>query len=103
MHPCEIPDGSRPNLRSEHVVAGRYRQLWRKYREMVVLSADETAAAVGRAQAALAEIAARRAADAVREDEEEAVRRDQLARWSADDDRAAAQAATDDAAPVREQ
>ena len=61
----------------------------------------ETAETVGRAQAALAEIAARREADEQREAEEEAARRDQLARWSADDDRAAAQAAADDA-PVME-
>jgi hypothetical protein len=67
-----------------------------------VLTVDETAEAVGRAQTALAEIAARREADELREAEEEAARRDELARWSANDDRAAHQAAADDAAPVIE-
>jgi hypothetical protein len=44
-----------------------------------VLDVDETAAAVARAQAALAEIADRRVADEQREAEEEAARRDELA------------------------
>jgi hypothetical protein len=60
-----------------------------------VLTADETAEAVRRAQEALAEIAARRAGDEQREAEEEAARHDQLARWSADDDRAAGKAGRD--------
>jgi hypothetical protein len=67
-----------------------------------VPTADETAEAVARAQTALAEIANRRGGDEVREAEDEAARRDQLARWSADDDRAAAEAAADDTAPVLE-
>jgi len=58
---------------------------------------DETAAAVTRAQEALAEIEARRQADAAREAEEQCqtVRREELARWTADD-RAAEQAAVDE-------
>ena len=47
-----------------------------------VLTLDETTQAVAKAQAALAEIAARRDADAAREAEEEAARRDQLNRWA---------------------
>jgi hypothetical protein len=50
-----------------------------------VPTADETTAAVARAQAALAEIKARRAADAAQEAED--ARRDELNRW-ADQDRA---------------
>jgi len=62
-----------------------------------VLTADETAAAVARAQAALAEIAARADADAARaaRDAEDANRREELARWAADDRAAAAAAARD--------
>ena len=58
---------------------------------------DETAAAVTRAQEALAEIEARRQADATREAEEQCqtVRREALARWTADD-RAAEHAAVDE-------
>ena len=52
-----------------------------------VPTADETAAAVARAQAALAEIEARRAADAEREarDAEQAQRREELTRWAEQD------------------
>jgi conjugative relaxase-like TrwC/TraI family protein len=47
-----------------------------------VPDADETTAAVARAQAALAEIQARRVADAQRETTERAGRREELARWA---------------------
>jgi hypothetical protein len=52
-----------------------------------VPTADETAHAVGRAQAALAEITSRQEADALREAHtaDEFVRRDQLAQWGTDD------------------
>ena len=50
-----------------------------------VLTLDESTQAVAKAQAALAEIAARREADAAREAEEEAARRDQLNRWADDE------------------
>jgi len=52
-----------------------------------VPTADETAAAVARAQAALAEIEARRAADAEREarDAEHPQRREELTRWAEQD------------------
>jgi hypothetical protein len=58
---------------------------------------DETAAAVTRAQEALAEIEARRQADATREAEEQwqTVRREELTRWTADD-RAAEPATVDE-------
>ena len=62
-----------------------------------VPTADETAAAVARAQEALAEIAARAEADAAREarDAEDHARREELTRW-AEQDRATEQAAADD-------
>ena len=63
-----------------------------------VPTADESAAAVARAQRALAEIAARRQVDAAREAddaEEAATRREELTRW-AEQDRAAEQSAAAD-------
>jgi len=61
-----------------------------------VPTADETAAAVARAQVALAEIAARAEADAAREarDAEDHARREELTRW-AEQDRPAERAALD--------
>lgn len=50
-----------------------------------VPSVDETTEAVARAQAALAEVAARRRADEARQVEDGELRRDQLTRWACDD------------------
>ncbi|MQA16649.1 MAG: hypothetical protein GEV09_21705 [Pseudonocardiaceae bacterium] len=65
-----------------------------------VPTADESAASVARAQAALAEIEARRQADAAREaadaEQQHTQRREQLTTW-AEHDRAAEQSTTDDA------
>jgi hypothetical protein len=74
----DVRDTSTPDLR-EHTDADRGR----------VLSHDETAIAIARAQVALAEIAARQHLD---EQTVEQDRREQLARW-AEDDRAAEEAA----------
>jgi hypothetical protein len=59
-----------------------------------VPTVDETAEAVSRAQASLAEVAAREVADRARETEENA-RRDELTRWSHEADAAAAATADD--------
>jgi hypothetical protein len=55
-----------------------------------VPSAGETAQAVARSQAALAEVAARRCADEARQAGEAELRRDQLTRWAGDDQAAEA-------------
>ncbi len=84
-----VRDTTEPDPREHNDTADRYR----------VPTADETAAAVARAQAALAEIKARRAADARREaqDTEDIARRNELARW-ADQDAAAAEVSVSPAA-----
>jgi len=55
-----------------------------------VPSADETAQAVARAQAALAEVASRRRADEARQAEEAELRREDITRWAGDDQAAEA-------------
>ena len=76
----DVREASRPDVTEHTDPAQRHR----------VPTADETAAAVARAQTALAEITARREADSAREAEGTASRREDLTRW-AEDDRTAEQ------------
>ena len=84
----DIRDVSEPDAAEHSDPAQRHR----------LPTADETAASVARAQTALAEIAARREADAEREtrDAQEADRRDELARWAEQDPAAEQAAAVED-------
>jgi len=87
---ADIRDTAEPDTTERADPAQRHR----------VPSADETAAAVARAQAALVEIEARRAADAEREarDAEQTQRREELTRWAEQDRTAEPAAARDEQA-----